>query len=834
MLVHGSDTTVTDMTAEQILYLTQDEAKARSQILPVERYDIEVDMRDLLEGEVWRSVSTVRFTCSEPGASTFVDVVGEVHSAQLNGQELDLSTHAGGRLPLSGLTADNTLVVSMSQHNTGSAEGILRTVDPTDGLVYVWTSLEADDARRVWACFDQPDLKAPHRFVVTAPESWVVTSNGAPESITQAPDGDGRVWTYPDTPPLSTYVVVVNAGPFHEIRQQHDGYDLGFFCRQSLIPHLERDLDEMVTVTRQSLAFFADKFGIAFPQERYDQVFVPNLGGAMENWGCVTYGDAQLFRTPGSYMQRETRAEFILHEMAHMWFGDLVTMQWWDDLWLNEAFASWASCWALGRVTQFDDIWATFLAGFKKQAYEMDMSPARHPIRGEVPDVSVALANFDAITYLKGQSVLHQLMAYIGEDAFVAGLQAYFAKHAWSNTRLSDLMDEYAAAAGQDLTEWTSAWLDRAGPDVISLDAISLDGATVSAQSPDEAGPRPHRFDIAHYAVGDTLSATGVTEVSLVGSSQDVGVLDGELHLLNSSDVTYAVVRPDARSQEIMFDRVAELPDPLSRAVVINTATQLLLLGELAPRIAAKAATKALASEPVAGLAESFASQGYLFADRWAPGAESAELKAALAEACVRQVDRPDASQAALRMVAQCATSDADWAILEEAAAKATDTDLTWRMLARRAELGDLDRAAADALLTADPDPDAHIRHLMVLAQAPDTESKDEVWKAFFVDRSVPASRETLVLGQMFWRSAQHELLEPYTYRYLDELTRMAGGLLNQGVVIRAMYPQGVGDAAFADAAEHATSGDAISAYAKNQVRAQTFVLRQILTARTR
>ena len=332
--------------------LTQHEAATRSDLLEVQRYDIAVDMTGLLEGEVFSSVSTITFTCSEPGATTFVDVAMDVARATLNGEEVDVSQAADGRLPLPALAADNVLVVEASTANTGTGEGILRTVDPTDKLVYVWTSLEPDEARRVWACFDQPDLKAPHRFVVTAPSSWLVTSNGAPESIEDAEGSDARVWTYPDTPRLSTYVVVVNAGPFHEVRRQHDGYDLGFYCRQSLVPILERDLDELVTLTRQGLAFFGEQFGYPFPQERYDQVFVPNLGGAMENWGCVTYGDGQLFRTPPTHAQRSVRAEFVFHEMAHMWFGDLVTMQWWDDLWLNEAFASWAANWGMAGAVR--------------------------------------------------------------------------------------------------------------------------------------------------------------------------------------------------------------------------------------------------------------------------------------------------------------------------------------------------------------------------------------------------------------------------------------------------------------------------------------------------
>ena len=516
--------------------LTKSEAATRSALLEVQRYDIEVDMTGLLEGEVWASLSTISFTCSEPGATTFVDVAMDVARATLNGEEVDVSAAADGRLPLPALAADNVLVVEASTTNTGTGEGVLRTVDPTDKLVYVWTSLEPDEARRVWACFDQPDLKAPHRFVVTAPSSWLVTSNGAPESVVDVDDADARVWTYPDTPRLSTYVVVVNAGPFHEVRRRHDGYDLGFYCRQSLVPVLERDLEELVTLARQGLAFFGERFSFPFPQERYDQVFVPNLGGAMENWGCVTYGDGQLFRTPPTHAQRAVRAEFIFHEMAHMWFGDLVTMQWWDDLWLNEAFASWAANWGMAGASAFTDQWATFLAASKRTAYEMDMSPARHPIRSDVPDVSTAMSNFDAITYVKGQSVLHQLVAFIGEDAFVAGLRDYFSRYAFTNTRLDDLMDCYSRASGRDLSAWTKAGLDEAGTDVISLvgdELVADEGDDVGA-SLVEPGLRPRGqvatrrprvavHQVVEPGVGERVAAEVVTQPRHEGVLADEG-----------------------------------------------------------------------------------------------------------------------------------------------------------------------------------------------------------------------------------------------------------------------------------------------------------------------
>ncbi len=819
---------VSTVTLMTLATLNQHEAATRSALLEVQRYDIAVDMTGLLEGELFASTSTITFTCSEPGATTFVDIAADVRRATLNGEDVDISRAADGRLPLPALAADNVLVVEASTTNTATGEGILRTVDPTDKLVYVWTSLEPDEARRVWACFDQPDLKAPHRFVVTAPSSWLVTSNGAPESIEDADTADARIWTFPDTPRLSTYVVVVNAGPFHEVRRQHDGYDLGFYCRQSLVSVMERDLDELVTLTRQGLAFFGERFACPFPQERYDQVFVPNLGGAMENWGCVTYGDGQLFRTPPTHAQRSVRAEFIFHEMAHMWFGDLVTMQWWDDLWLNEAFASWAANWGMAAASEFTEQWATFLAASKRTAYEMDMSPARHPIRGEVADVSAAMSNFDAITYVKGQSVLHQLVAYIGEDAFVEGLRDYFDRYAFSNTRLGDLMDCYSRASGRDLAAWTRAWLDEAGTDVVSL----VDDALL-VETTDDQAPRPHRLDIAVFDTsGADLVLVGRSSHEIDGPRTPVDLPPGDLRLVNAGDFTFAAVKPDPTSLEQMLTRVHQLTDPLDRALVAATAGQLLLLGDVAPRDVSAALTRALASETSPSLIEPFLAQALQVADRWAPAAESPDLLRGLADAVTGLVGVPDARQAALRTLAASASTDAHWSVLEEAAEQASDLDLAWRMATRRSELGDYDEDRVTALLESDPDPDAGMRRLAVVAAHPEAETKEEVWRAFFVDYTVPASRETLVLGTTFWRPSQAALLAPFAHRYLEELHTLKGGLLNQGLTIRAMYPLGAGDASFLAAAEAAADDTSLQAYARNQLRSNSFVLGRILQAR--
>ena len=807
--------------------LTRLEAEERASLITVGRYDIAVDMRDLFEGETLHSTSTVTFTCSRPGASTFVDCVAEIHEATLNGRALDLGTVAGGRLPLPDLAADNVLVVRAAQADTASGSGILRTVDPTDKLVYVWTSFEPDAARRVWACFDQPDLKAPHAFTVQAPESWTVTSNGAPDSVEPLDDG-GRVWTFPDTPPLSTYVVVVNAGPFHEVREQRGDHSLGLYCRQSLKQHLERDAQELLGVTEAGLAFFGERFGQPFPQERYDQVFVPNLGGAMENWGCVTWTDSVLFRSPPTHGQRAMVASVLLHEMAHMWFGDLVTMQWWDDLWLNEAFASWAATWGSVNATEHTDGWATFLAQSKLEGYRIDMGPASHPIRGDVPNVEQAMANFDAITYVKGESTLKQLVAYVGEDTFVEGLRAYFRDHAWGNTRLDDLISAVAAASGRDLSGWTAAWFDRAGTDTLMLQ----DGA-VLVTSPDGEAPRPHRFDIGSYAATDdglALVATTAVETSGVRTALEDPLPEADLHLVNDDDLTFAAVRTDEKSLRTMLDRAGQLPKPISRALAVSTSWDMLVKGELAAEDVLTCVLAVLRTERAAGVVEPFLALANRVAGLWTPVVAVPTAKERVADTATELTGVEDHRAPALRTLAATASTEAHFALLEPHTAD--NVDLAWRVLARRAALGTYDEAAVEALLERDTDPEAWVRALSVTAARADAAAKDEVWEQLFVKRAVPASLPLIELAPHFWQPVQHELLIPYAHRWLDELERLAGGgmLANSGLM-RATAPT-VGDQAFVERARVIAAADGQDPSIRAQLLTTSDTMARMLRAR--
>jgi aminopeptidase N len=790
--------------SDDVRSLTREEAAERAGLLQVQRYDIDVDLRGLLEGDVWASTSTITFTSSRPGASTFVDCVAEVRSATLNGRDLDLGAVAGGRIPLPDLASDNVLVVEAVQRDTGSGSGLLRTVDPSDGLVYVWSSFEADDARRAWACFDQPDLKAPHAFTVLAPASWTVTSNSAPGPVEDAADDgadDARRWTFPDTPPLSTYVVVVNAGPFHELRREAGGHSLGLYCRQSLRGYLERDADDLFRVTAAGLAFFGERFGRPFPQERYDQVFVPNLGGAMENWGCVTWTDTVLFRSPPTHDQRAMVASVLLHEMAHMWFGDLVTMRWWDDLWLNEAFASWAATWACAHATEFTDAWASYLAADEVAGYATDMGPASHPIRGEVPDVAHAMANFDAITYVKGQAVLRQLVATVGEDTFVEGLRAYFRTHAWGNTRLADLMAAVGTAAGRDLSSWTRAWFDRAG-----TDTLTLVRGEVLATGAGGGAPREHHLGIGSFRLaGDGgLEPVGTTYVDTSGPRTPVaGLPRADLHLVNAEDLTFAAVRTDERSLRTMLERAGALPDPLSRALAVTTAWDMLVKGELASDDVLGCVLGVLGTERSPGVVEPFLALALRTAELWTrPGWVPDRLER-VARRAAELAAAPEHRVPALRTLAASFGSTEHRTLLEQAAAD--DVDLAWRVQARRAALGEYDADAVAALLERDPDPDASARAVAVRAARPAEDAKAEAWAALFERRSVPAGSPTRAVATAFWRPTQHELLLPWAHRYLDEIERLGsggggGGMLAVMSLVRSMVPV-VGDASYLERA---------------------------------
>ncbi|SEE99509.1 aminopeptidase N [Streptomyces sp. 3213] len=752
--------------------LTRTEAEHRAALIAVERYDVDVDLTALPDGPEVRSVSTVAFTCREPGAATFVDCAARVLSATLNGVEV--GPGEDGRIQLTGLAAHNVLRVESVQADTTAGEGVHRATDPGDGEVYVWMSFEPDEARFVWACFDQPDLKAPHAFTVTAPAAWTVTSNSGDANVEEL--GAARRWTFPDTPPLSTYNTVINAGPFYEIRREVDGYSLGLYARRSLAEVLERDAEEMFTLTRQGLAFYAEAFAMPFPQRRYDQVFVPEFGGAMENYGCVTWSDVFLRRAAPTPAEHGLLARVLLHEMAHMWFGNIVTMRWWDDLWLNEAFAEFACHWTAEQATRHTDVWASHLMIGKISAYLSDQGPASHPIHQPIHDVAQAASIFDNITYPKGASVLQQLKTYVGEENFRAGMAAYFARHAWGNTTLQDLIDSLSEASGRDLDTWRTAWLGTAGTDRFTLER---DGDTLTLVA--DGTPRPQVLAVGAYGEnGDALERRALVRVEVTETRTPVtGLPPADVLLINDDDLTFATTRPDPATRDALFRTAARLPSAISRGVAAATVWDMLITGEATAAEAGRSLTALLAAETSDAVIEPYLNLAANIAELWAPAAERTALSAAVAAACLRLADDPGRRQVALRGLARTATTRDDLDRLRELAG--ADVDLHWRALVRDAELGGDVASETGQLLARDPDPDAWTRALAVRAALPDAASKAEVWQRLAVDRAVPINAVGAVAAA-FWRPGQDALLAPYAERYLEAVPK-----LHQGGMILAM-----------------------------------------------
>ncbi len=822
--------------------LTQEEAQRRAALLTVSSYDIAVDLTDLLEGDALRATSTVRFACTDIGtdtsteagtaAETFIDCSAEVVSATLNGRVIDASGIAEGRIRLTHLAPDNELVVESVQRQTGQRAAVQRTVD-SDGEVYVWTSFEPDEARRCWACFDQPDLKAPHTFVVDAPARWTVLSNTGDATVDDVSDSVRR-WSFAATPPLSTYVPVVNAGPFYERRAQRGDHDLGLYCRRSLADCLDRDAEELFEVTAQGLAFFGEQFALPFPQRRYDQVFVPDMGGAMENYGCVTWSDTFVFRTPPTPADREFRAIILLHEMAHMWFGDMVTMRWWDDLWLNEAFANWACYWAASEATQFSDAWAGFLATSKRGVYAVDRGPTSHPIRQPATDVAEATASFDAITYVKGSSVLKQLAAYVGQDTFVAGLRDYFATHAWGNATLADLMGAVGAAAGRDLSGWTSRWLDEAGHDTVSLGAGPDSSVTIRTAGPDGGSPRPHLLRLGVYERADgALRQADLVEVDIDAAEQvlKIGVDHPDLLLLNDDDLTFAAVRPDADALAALVASAGDLPTSIGRGVALATVWDVLLAGGLQAADFVGCARAVLARETSGTVSEPFLGLAVQAAERWAPDAQRDRLCTELADTCLLLAEGGDTHRTAtLRALARTATTDEQLAKLRDLAGD--DIDLGWRRLERLAELDRLDAPEVEALRDRDPDPDVWVRVLTVDAARPDPEAKEAAWTATVADRRVPGGA-LFDVGTAFWRPGQDGLLAPFADRFLEALQDLgASGLLGAMGVSRAMFPvTGVGTD-FVDRAVALAHGGTLAPMIEQRLLERADQLSRMLAAR--
>jgi len=778
--------------------LHRDEARERALLLEVESYDVELDLTDgsgEKPGETtFRSRSTVRFTCTQPGACTYLDLTAQqLRSATLNGTPLaDLDTSFdGNRLALASLEASNELVVEADCVYMRTGEGLHRFVDPVDGGVYLYSQFETFEAHRVFGCFDQPDLKAVFRFVVRAPRDWVVVSNGA---ATERPVKDEPgTWRFAETPRMSTYITAIVAGPYHEVRDQHDGIDLGLFCRSSLAEHL--DPDDLLTVTKQGFDFFHRVFDFRYPFGKYDQLFVPEFNaGAMENAGAVTFLEDYVFRSKVTDAAYERRAETVLHEMAHMWFGDLVTMRWWDDLWLNESFATYMSVLAQVEATRYTNGWTTFANTEKTWAYKQDQLPSTHPIAADINDIEDVKVNFDGITYAKGASVLKQLVAWVGQESFLSALRTYFRKHQYANTVLSDLLDELEAASGRDLAGWSSEWLETAGCNTLRASFETDPDGTFSAFSVVQEAPadhptlRSHRVAIGCYDLVDgKLVRTHREELDVVGAKTDVPALLGRpqpaLVLVNDDDLTFAKIRLDERSLATLVEHVGDFAESLPRALCWAAAWDMTRDAEMPTRDYVSLVQRGIGNESDIGVVQSLLRQAQnaltLFADpAWAPVGR-ASLADTAYDAARAAEPGGDHQLAWVRAFASLATSDDHLRVVQELLdgttaldGLAVDAELRWHLLHRLVVTGRAGAEAYEAELERDPTA-AGQRHVAACrASEPTPEAKAQAWHDLVETDDLPNAVQSAVIGG-FHQPDQTALLEPFVEPYFEALDRI-------------------------------------------------------------
>ncbi|NKQ27274.1 aminopeptidase N [Streptomyces galbus] len=781
--------------------LTREEAQQRAKLLTVDSYEIDLDLSGAQEGGTYRSVTTVRFDVAENGAQSFIDLVAPaVHEVTLNGDALDpAEVFADSRIALPGLLEGrNVLRVVADCAYTNTGEGLHRFVDPVDEQAYLYTQFEVPDARRVFASFEQPDLKATFRFTVRAPEGWAVVSNSP------TPEPRDNVWAFEPTPRISTYVTALIVGPYHSVHSvyEKDGQSvpLGIYCRPSLAEYL--DADAIFDVTRQGFDWFQEKFDYAYPFQKYDQLFVPEFNaGAMENAGAVTIRDQYVFRSKVTDAAYEVRAATILHELAHMWFGDLVTMEWWNDLWLNESFATYAeaACQADAPGSKWPHSWTTFANQMKTWAYRQDQLPSTHPIMADISDLDDVLVNFDGITYAKGASVLKQLVAYVGEDAFFRGVQAYFKRHAFGNTRLSDLLGALEETSGRDLKNWSRKWLETAGINVlrpeIGTDAdgvitsftIVQEAPALPAGAKGEPTLRPHRIAVGLY-VRDEASGKLVREdrleLDVDGERTAVPQLHGrrrpDVVLLNDDDLSYAKVRLDEASLAFVTEHLGDFDASLPRALCWASAWDMTRDGELATRDYLSLVLSGIGRESDIGVVQSLHRQVKLAIDLYADPSARETLLTRWTDATLAHLRSAepggDHQLAWARAFAATARTPEQLDLLEAlldgsqtVEGLAVDTELRWAFVQRLAAVGRYDEAEIAAEYERDRTAAGERHAATARAARPTEQAKAEAWASVVESDKLPnALQEAVIAG--FVQTDQRELLAPYTDKYFEVL----------------------------------------------------------------
>ena len=795
--------------------LTRDEARSRADLIEVGHYRVELD---LTTGDTtFPSITEVSFTCTRPGASVFIDLIAPaVREVVLNGKGLPIDEVVSeGRIALPELAASNTLRVVADAEYMHTGEGLHRFVDPVDDEVYLYSQFEVADARRVFTCFDQPDLKAQHTFIVTAPSGWQVVSVSPTPEPEELGNGTAR-WTFSPTPRVSTYVTALIAGPYDVVRDElavRDGrtIPLGVFCRKSLREYL--DAASIIDITRSGFAWFERTFGCDYPFSKYDQLFVPEFNaGAMENAGAVTITEIYIFRSKVPQALVERRALTILHELAHMWFGDLVTMRWWDDLWLNESFAEYASTRCQAEATQWATSWTTFSSAEKSWAYRQDQLATTHPIMANIHDLEDVEVNFDGITYAKGASVLKQLVAWVGQDAFDAGLRQYFSAHSWGNTTLADLFRHLEETSGRDLDAWARDWLQEAGVTTLRPEITSdRDGVMSSVAIRQEAPPehpllRPHRLAIGLYELrAGTLERTHRVELDVDGELTPVPDLSGrpqpDLLLVNDDDLAYAKIRLDPASLRTATGSLSNFTDSLPATLVWGAAWDMTRDGEFGARDFASLVLSNIESVRDPSVMQTLLRQlSGALGSYVAP--ENRDAASALAASQLAQLMKnadPGSDQQLLmaRFFAVHATTPDQYDLLASMLdgdgapeGLAIDKEMRWSLLTALVAGGRKDEAAIAAELASDDTATGRLHAATARAAVPVPEAKAQVWHAVVDDGDLPNAVQSAMIDG-FNRVQDRSLLAPFVAPYFDALLGLRDKRTSEmaSQIVVGMYP---------------------------------------------
>jgi aminopeptidase N len=779
--------------------LTRDQAAERAALITVDSYRIDLDLTDGNGGpgeRIFRSITTVEFAAL-PGADTVIDIAADkIHRATLNGRELDVSGYDESiGIELTGLAEHNVVVVDADCRYSNTGEGLHRFVDPVDSEVYLYSQFETADAKRMFACFDQPDLKAVFHVSVTAPQHWQVVSNGAATSV------DGGVHMFATTPRMSTYLVALIAGPYarwdDSYSDEHGEIPLGIFCRATLAEFM--DAERLFTQTKQGFGFYHKNFGVPYAFGKYDQLFVPEFNaGAMENAGAVTFLEDYVFRSKVTRASYERRAETVLHEMAHMWFGDLVTMRWWDDLWLNESFATFASVLCQSEATEFTQAWTTFANAEKSWAYRQDQLPSTHPVAADIPDLAAVEVNFDGITYAKGASVLKQLVAYVGLEHFLAGLRDYFRAHAFDNATFDDLLSALETASGRDLSDWGRQWLKTTGLNTLRADFdVDADGrftrfaVAQSGAAPGAGETRVHRLAVGIYDDDGSGKLVRIhrEELDVNGESTEVpalvGVSRGRLVLVNDDDLTYCSLRLDPDSLQTALERIADIAEPLPRTLVWSAAWEMTRDAELRARDFVALVSGGVHAETEVGVAQRLLLQAQTalgsYADPdWAGSAGWPAFADRLLELARGAEAGSDHQLAFVNALCSSVLSTRHVVVLADLldhepaelglAGLSIDTDLRWRIVTALAAAGDIDADGPetpfiDAEVERDPTAAGKRHGAQASAARPQLAVKETAWSQVIEDDTLPNITARSIIGG-FVEPGQAELLKPFTERY--------------------------------------------------------------------